>query len=602
MVGEPRTSAAATGGIPEPIFREILKGTFAAMVREMSVLIERTAMSPIIREKQDYAVGLFDEAGRMVLAQFLMQGPGMIDPVLKRFAVSDMRPGDVYCYNDPYLSDGAIGHVPDLTFCVPLFDGERVRGFVALFGHFWDVGGLAAGGMSPHATEVFHEGVMIPPVRLAREGVFVDDLYSLLMRNTRFPRFLDGDVKACISACRLGVQRVEELFAQYGVERVMSGCRHLIDQSRESARVLLERILPEGRWRGEDFVDDDGFGVGRVKVAIEVARENGRISFDLRESADQTRGPINFILHPGILTTVLLGRLLQAFDESLVLNEGVNAVADDILIRPGSLLAPKFQGGVALRALSRNSVMNAILKALSAADPRDVPAPSANYGIVTFRAHDPATGRLVYCFDGLGIGMGARPWADGIDSVYLIGQKNNPAEWMETEYPLRVMRYAIAPNSGGPGLMRGGVGIVRDICVLRDGVTLCTMMVNALEAASGAAGGRDGRRGRVVVNPGTAREREVPALADNIMLERGDIVRVITAGGGGWGDPLERHPDRVAWDVRKGYVDIAAARTDYSVALDPETLLVDHAATARLRAASPRAPGRAASLPTGRTS
>jgi N-methylhydantoinase B len=584
MSAEPATAVSGQPHtVPEPIFREILKGTFAAMVREMSLLIERTAMSPIIREKQDYAVGLFDADGRMVLAQFLMQGPGMIDPVLRRFPIATMQPGDAYCYNDPYLSDGAIGHVPDLAFCLPVFGDGRVQGFVALFGHFWDVGGLAAGGMSPQATEVFHEGVIIPPVRLARAGEYVEDLYDLLMRNTRFPRFLDGDVKACISACRLGVQRIQELFDQYGVERVMAGCSHLIEQSRASSRALLERLLPEGEWRGEDKVDDDGFGGGPFRVALDLARREDSISFDLRGSDDQARGPINFILHPGILTTVLLGRILQAYDESLILNEGVNAVADEVLLRPGSILSPKFPSGVALRALARNSVTNAILKALSAADPRDIPAPSANYGIITFRAQDAATGQLIYCFDGLGIGMGARPWADGIDSVYLIGQKNNPAEWMETEYPLRVLRYSIAPDSGGPGARRGGVGIVRDVCVLRDDVTLCTMMINATEPAEGAAGGRSGRPGHILLNPGSPGERRLPTMDDNIELNRGDVVRVVTAGGGGWGDPFAREVASVAWDVRKGYVSIGAAREDYGVAIDAETLEPDVAATEKLR-------------------
>jgi N-methylhydantoinase B len=579
--------APSKHAIPEPIFREILKGTFAAMVREMSLLIERTAMSPIIREKQDYAVGMFDEDGRMVLAQFLMQGPGMIDPVLKRFPIAEMRPGDVYCYNDPYLSDGAVGHVPDLVFCLPVFGGDRVRGFVALFGHFWDVGGLAAGGMSPQATEVFHEGVMIPPVRLAQAGEYVRDLYDVLMRNTRFPRFLDGDVRACVGACRLGVKRIEELFDQYGVERVLTGCGHLIEQSRSSSRDVLERLLPEGQWHGEDSVDDDGFAGHPFKVGLTLTRKDDRITFDLSDTDDQARGPINFILHPGILTTVLLGRILQAYDEPLILNDGVMAAADEVKLRPGSLLSPKFPAGVALRALSRNSVTNAILKALSAADPREIPAPSANYGIVTFRAQDTATGRLIYCFEGLGIGMGARPWADGIDSVYLIGQKNNPVEWLEAEYPLRVQRYAIAPDSGGPGKMRGGVGIVREISILRDNVILCTMMINAREPAAGAAGGRAGGLGRIVLNPGTTEERNLPTLADNIVLNRGDVMRIVTAGGGGWGDPFERDPELVAWDVRKGYVSADAAREDYGVCLDPESMAVDREGTAQTRK-SPR--------------
>jgi N-methylhydantoinase B len=570
--------------LPDPIFREILKGTFAAMVREMSVLIERTSMSPIIREKQDYAVGFFDSDGKMILAQFLMQGPGMIVPILERFPIGDMRPGDVYCYNDPYASKGAVGHVPDLVFALPVFDDSgAVRGFIALFGHFWDIGGMAAGGMSPQATEVFHEGIIVPPIRLARDGEYVGDIYETLLCNSRFPHYLDGDVRACISACRLGVARIESLFAQYGADRVMEGSKFLIARSETASRAVLKQLVPEGHWRGKDRVDSDGFTSGPFDVELEIGRQGEKIIFDLTRTSDQAQGSINFILHPGILTTVLLGRILQSYDPTLILNEGVMAAIDDIRLRPGSLLSPKFPGGVALRALTRNCVTNAILQALSVAQPDKVPAPSATYGIVTFRAREPDSGKLIYCFDGLAIGMGARPWADGIDSVYLIGQKNNPVEWLEAEYPLRVRRYAIAPDSGGPGKYRGGVGIVREIEVLRDQVTLCSMMIYTASPAVGASNGKPGAVGSVLLNPGTTKEKRLPAMADNIILSRGDVVRVSTAGGGGWGDPLERKPELVAADVRKGYITPQAAERDYGVIFG-STLNLDDAETRRLRA------------------
>ncbi len=582
-----RQDLGSSDVLPESIFQEILKGTFTSMVQEMSLLIERTAMSPIIREKQDYAVGLFDAAGKMVLAQFLMQGPGMIEPILARFPLESMQPGDVYCYNDPYLSDGAVGHVPDLCFALPVFESGTVRAFVALFGHFWDVGGIAAGGMSPQATEVFHEGVLIPPIRLVQGGRYSDDVYSLIIRNTRFPQFLDGDVRACISACQLGVRRVEELFEQYGVERVLAGCVHILAQSASAGRLLLEQLLPDGVWRGDDFVDDDGFGGGPFRVALRLERAGNRITFDFTETDDQALGPINFILHEGILTSVILGRLLQAHDEALVLNDGLAAVADEIKLRPGSILQPRFPGGVALRALSRILVTNSIIKALGQAVPDKMAAASCNYSIVTLRAMDPASGRLIYCFDGIGVGQGARPTLDGLDAIYFIGQKNNPTEWLEAEYPFRIEQYGIAPDSGGAGKRRGGVGVIRQIRILGDQVTLCTMMVNALQPAFGMAGGKAGKLGRIILNPGTPQEQSLPTLADNIVLNSGDVIRIESAGGGGWGNPVERDLTEVAWDVRKGYVTVEGARRDYGVVIDPDTLTVDTEATRASRATLP---------------
>ncbi|MDP6708439.1 MAG: hydantoinase B/oxoprolinase family protein [Alphaproteobacteria bacterium] len=348
-------TAAGTGSraLPETILGDILKGSFDAMVREMAVLIERTAMSPIIREKQDYAVGLFDTEGRMVFAEFLMQGPGMIDPILKRFPVETMRPGDVYCYNDPYLSDGASGHVPDITFCLPVFQDGKVRALVALFGHFWDLGGYSPGGLSPFVTEVFHEGILIPPVRLVCEGEYVDDVYALLLRNTRFPGFLDGDVRACISACSLGVRRVEELFDRYGVERVLAGCERALRQSGDWGRRILDQLLPDGSYVGEDLVDGDGFTDAPFKVQLRIEKQGGKVRFDFSGTDAQAKGPINFLQHPGILKTVLLGRILQAYEPRLTLNDGVDGIVDEVEIPDGSLLWPKFPAGVALRALSR---------------------------------------------------------------------------------------------------------------------------------------------------------------------------------------------------------------------------------------------------------
>ncbi len=577
----------ATGhrvSVADTIFLDILKGAFRAMVNEMALLIERTSMSPIIREKQDYAVGLFDTQGRMILAEMLMQGPGMIDCILERYPLETMRPGDVYCFNDPYISRGAIGHVPDLTFCVPVYEEGEIQAFVALFGHFWDVGGLSAGGLSPQSTEIFHEGFLIPPIRLYRKGELVQEAFDLLLRNTRFPRFLEGDMHACISACRLGERRAQEMFARFGVKRVLTGFEHLLEQGRIGGRRLLDELLPDGVFHGEDRVDGDGFTDGPFRVRLRLEKRAGRIVIDLDGTDPQARGPINFLLHPGILRVIILGRYLQAYDPSLVLNDGLNAAIDEVRIPPGSLLAPRFPAGVALRALSRILVTNALLQAFDGATGGQAPAASCNYGIVTLRAWDAERDQLIFCFEGFGVGQGARPWADGIDSVYLIGQKNNPIEWLESEYPFRVERYAIAPDSGGPGKFRGGVGIGRDIRVGCEAVTLCTMMVNAVQPAFGVRGGRPGRLGRIVLNPGTPGERSLPTLADNLVLHRGDLVRITSAGGGGWGDPTEREPERVLWDVKKGYVSLAGAREDYGVDIDAATLTLDAGATARTRA------------------
>lgn len=219
--------------------------------------------------------------------------------------------------------------------------------------------------------------------------------------------------------------------------------------------------------------------------------------------------------------------------------------------------------------------MSCIFGALAQANGGKVPAGSPVYVLYYFRAWDEARRRPILCIEGLGVGLGARPFADGVDVIYYIAQENYPVEYVERDFPLRIERYAVRPDSGGPGFHRGGAGVIRDVRVLCERAELATRMENTLVAPYGVAGGLAGRTGRIVLNPGTPRERELAPLGDGIMLERGDLLRFETCGGGGWGDPLARDPERVRQDVARGIVTSRGAREDYGVVLDPATLEID---------------------------
>lgn len=581
-------AAAATISAPpivasnsvDPIFLEIVLGTFRSMVLEMSLLLERTAMSPIIREKQDYAVGVFDRTGRLVLGELLMQGPGMLDCVLEKFPAEEMQPGDLFCFNDVYLSAGAIGHSPDLCFAVPVFAEGRLAAFVGVFGHYWDIGGSTAGSSSPLSTEIFQEGLIIPPIRIARAGVWNQDAYDLITRNTRFPAYLEGDTRAVISSCRTGERRLTAFFERYGVDRTLAAFDRLVEQDAERATALLRQYLPDGEYTFADTVDGDGVSERTYRVHLKVTKRGDEIVFDFSETDDQAGGAINFYLHPGILTVVLLGRYLQSLDPGILLNDGLRATGD-VLLRPGSLLWPRFPGAVAHRAVSRMVVNNCLLGVFDQATGGRAPAPSSNYGVIRLRAVRP-DGEYVYLFDGLGVGQGARPAADGIDAIYLIGQKNNPVEFVEANYPFRIERFGIHADSGGPGAFRGGTGIVRDLRMVLPETRVGTILSSVKFPPFGVNGGRSGRPGRVILNPGTPGERDLPVYADDLRLQEGDLMRVLTSGGGGWGDPGTRDPELVARDVRRGYVTPAGAEQDYGVVID-DAGRVDPTATARRR-------------------
>jgi N-methylhydantoinase B len=568
----------------DPVTLEIIRGSLASTIREMELLMERCAMSPFIKEKKDYFVGVYDTAGRIVACHISASGPGMLSAILRAYPRETMRPGDVYWFNDPYLTGGAVQHHQDMVFVVPVFHDGQLVAFSATFGHYQDIGGLRAGSISPHATEIYHEGVLVPPVRIVREGQFNEEAYRIFLRNSRLPEMVEGDTRAMMASCHLAELRLVELFGRYGADTVLAAFEACIAHTARRARELFLGLVPQGRWTFHDFLDSDGGTEARpYRVELTLSREDQRICLDGSRSDDQARGPINYVTNPG-LVRIAFGRYLQSLDSELEVNEGLLENLDEWRTREGSLLQPRFPAPLGMRANTRFRVLSCIFGTLAQANGGQVPAASPVYVLYYFRAWDEARQRPILCIEGLGVGLGARPFADGVDVIYYIAQENYPVEYVERDFPLRIERYAVRPDSGGPGYHRGGTGAVRDVRVLCERAELATRMENTLVAPYGVGGGRAGRTGRVVLNPGTPAERELPPLGDGIILARGDLLRFETCGGGGWGDPLARDPQRVRDDVARGFVTPRGARDDYGVVLDPLTLDLDKTATDEERA------------------
>jgi N-methylhydantoinase B len=563
----------------DPITLEIVRGSLASTIREMELLMERCAMSPFIKEKKDYFVGVFDRAGQIVACHISGSGPGMLAAILTAYPIDTMRPGDVYWFNDPYLSDGAVQHHQDMVFVVPVFHEGQLVAFTATFGHYQDIGGLRAGSISPHATEIYHEGVLVPPVRIVREGRLNEEAYRIFLRNSRLPDMVEGDTRAMMASCHLAEIRLVELFTRYGVDTVLAAFDACITGTAARARELFLGLVPEGSWTFHDYLDGDGGEASRpYRIELTLSRTGDHVTLDGRHSDDQARGPINFVTNRGLLR-IAFGRYLQMLDASLDVNEGLLQNLDEWIAREGSILKPRFPAPLGMRANTRFRVMSCIFGALAQANGGQVPAGSPVYVLYYFRAWDEARRRPILCIEGLGVGLGARPFADGVDVIYYIAQENYPVEYVERDFPLRIERYTVRPDSGGPGGHRGGMGVIRDVRVLCDHAELATRMENTLVAPYGVVGGRAGRTGRIVLNPGTLDERVLPGQGDGVQLRRGDLLRFETCGGGGWGDPLTRDPMRVRQDVARGFVTARGAQEDYGVVLDPVTLEIDKQAT-----------------------
>lgn len=565
-----------------PVTLELIKGMMRSARAEMEALIERTSMSPFIREKKDYFTSFFDRDGRLLYGTNLPIGGNLLDCILQTYAVETMRPGDLYWYNDCYGSGGGVSHSPDMVFVAPVFAEGDLVGFSQAWGHLWDIGGMMPGSISPAATEVFHEGTIMPPVRIYREGVLNDEVWRIFARNSRFPDILKGDLRAIMASCRLGQQRLEEVFERFGTATTLAAAEVLIQQSCEAVRQAFNTRVPDGTYSFRDYLDSDAVTDQSYSVHVSLTKNNGDISLDFSQSDDQAKGAVNFIMHESV-PKFMYGLYLTADDPSVLINHGFVEAMGEVKTRPGSLVNPIFPAPLGMRSNTMLRVSNCVFGTLAQATEGQTSAASPVYVLYMLRSLDLKSGDYTLCIEGMAVGFGARPFADGIDGVYYVAQKNYPIEFAEMEFGMRVERYGLHRDSGGPGTYRGGCGVVRDIRVTADEGILGSRLENVLYPAWGVNGGHSGRPGKLIVNPGTPDERELKPLSDNNRLVKGDLLRIMTPGGGGWGDPLEREMTRVRDDVLDGFISAASALEDYGVVLNPQTFELDEAETQQRR-------------------
>jgi N-methylhydantoinase B len=557
----------------DPVTLEIVRGALRAIQGEMEAVIERTAMSPFIREKKDFYAALFDAAGRLIIGSNLPVFGDVVGPVAEHYPLDGMRPGDIYWFNDCYASKGAVSHSPDQVFLAPVFAEGKLSAFAQSWAHFNDIGGMRPGSLSPDCTDIYQEGIIVPPVRVAREGVLAEELLRLFYRNSRFPEMVKGDTRASMAAIRLGVRRASELFARFGRSRIIAAFERLIDETARELQTRLRALVPEGQHLFTEVIDSDGQGHGpiRLRYRLEVSAE--RITLDTSASDDQVPGAINFLMNPAV-PAMVFGSYILGAESPNILNAGVERAIDEVVVRPGSVLQPNFPAPLGMRGITMMRNMAACLGLLNVATDGRAMASHSAYVIWYLRGRD-AMGELFLLSDGLGVGYGARPTADGNDAVYLVAQENFPAEFLDSVFPVRVLRYAINPDSGGPGRWRGGCGLIREVEVLAP-EAMVSMRIDGVEHPPwGVAGGHAAGTGRCVINPGRSDERVLLPLSDGNIVRRGDVVRIETGGGGGWGHPFDREPERVLADVLAGFVARASAEAHYGVVLREDGTSLD---------------------------
>jgi N-methylhydantoinase B len=587
------------GADVDPITVEIVQGTLASIEAEVEEAIARTARSPMIRDAHDFRAGIHDRRLRKLTGRSYSS---LVHPIVRDFPLEQMRPGDVYFHNDVYTSEGGIGHLPDLCVTVPVFDPEpppgspaQVVAFVQAFGHHDDIGGAVPGSMPSDATEVFQEGLMVPPIKLWDAGVPNRAALTIMTRNSRMPDHLAGDLDAEASACTMGARRLADLFARYGRDTVEASFDAIIDRTTETFRREVLARIPDGTFVWEDYAEHDGVDPPRLHAQrITLTKDAQRIVIDFTGTSPQAKGPINHAgdYADGNFLKKWLAPILRNLADTpermaeLDVNEGVVGLIEMRFPDKGTLLTPIFPAPTNARTFVILRLLGVLAGVLAKATGGRVPADQETIRYTgVFGADD--RGRPYLMREVLGGGSGGRWYADGEDTIHIVPDSRNiPVEFVESRHPLRIERLGLATDSGGPGRHRGGLGYDKWIRVLRD-ASYMSIADRSILSCWGVNGGRAGAPFRATIDPGGPNEREMDGLTLAEPMRAGEIVRIRTTGGGGWGDPLERDPDAVLRDVIDGKVSRHAAEHDYGVVLgtlDGERPCVNEELTAALRA------------------
>jgi len=571
----PQDAARGDGGAMDVVTMNILDSTMVSICREMGILLMKTSYSTIFNEGLDFTCALADANGDMIaVAEFCPAQIGGMPIIIKNcvreIPFDTIEDGDVILHNDPYR--GGL-HVPEHTFFKPIFVDGKIFGFAVCIGHIAEIGGMVPGGFAGEATEIFHEGLRIPPIKIKKRGVDVDEVWKLLLANVRTPRHNYGDLRAMIGAVDLGERRAVEVIRKYGKDVFSRTCRDLMDYSERRMRAEIAAI-PDGVYSFADTVENDGIEEKSFALCVDVHVQGEEIVADFTRSARQARGPINATL--GVTTGATYNALLHMTDATIPKNSGCFRPIR-IVAAPGSVVNVDYPGPlVAGNTETHPRLAGIVIGALAQAAPeRAMAAESATGGNFVFGGHHPVHDEYYACYDLMSGGWGGRADADGNNAVICINGncRFNPTEVFETRFPFRVEQFALVPDSAGAGKFRGGLGFQRVLAVVDAEITASQCTDRHQIRSWGLFGGGEGANGATLVMRAGSEEWLTVRQAynklssskfSNIRLRPGDRALVRVSGGGGFGNPAERDPERIAEDVREGFVTPEGARRDYA--------------------------------------
>lgn len=564
----------------ESVTVDIIENGLKNAREEMDAVLFRTAMSPGIREQGDCFPMIANKEGKMVVGQF----GSFIAPFLSVYD-ADIEEGDIILTNDPYLCNAAVSHLPDWLVLVPVFKDGRHIAWSAMFGHMSDNGGMVPGSMPINATNIYQEGIRIPPVKLYKKGVLQEDLLELVLHNVRTSQWNRFDLNALVAACNTASKRCIELAERFGDDVFHSTMSVMLQRNYDAMKAVISMVVPEEKREFTDYLCDDGMGLGPYKIHCTMWREGDKAIFDFEGTSPQAQSSVNFFLNEDMFKMFFGSFTINIVDPQIAFNDGFYDLVD-VRIPEGTLLKPKYPAALSGRTHALGRIFDVLGALLGMGAPNELlnAAGFSDSPHLFYSGYDTRPGKHDEWFQLFQIGFGGvpgRPVGDGPDGHSLWpGFTNVPNEFIESYFPLRIERYEVIPDSGGAGLHRGGNGLSVAYRFLVDG-EIGIHDERWLTYPWGVNGGNPGMRStkRIVRTDGS--EEWLPSKCEGIKVKAGDLLYYNTWGGGGWGDPLARDAALVVQDVARGLVSEAGAKA-YGVVVSHGVL--DSSATEALRA------------------
>ena len=552
----------------DPITLEIMRNGLQSIADEMTASLVRTAYSPNIKDRMDCSCALLTSRGE-VIAQtelgtpfHLATIPAAAEVVLDKYPLGDLHPGDSILTNVPYPIGP--GHLSDVALLTPVFHGRRVVALLANMAHHVDMGGYAPGSMPFGVTEIYQEGLQIPPVKLVKRNKVDEELLSLILQNIRTFQETRGDLMAQIAANNVGAKRLTEILERYGASQVLSCMRELLDYAERSMRAGIKKI-PAGRYSFEDYVEGDGFteDLVKIKATIDVGRDKIRVDFTGTDK--QVKGPMNARISAA--RACVYYALKCVIDPDLPTNHGAYRPIE-VVAEEGSLVQATFPAAVCnANILTDQRLVDVILGALLEAVPERLTAAcSGEMNLVNLGGIDPRTGVYYNYVETYGGGQGGSHSMDGMDGVHthMTNTRNTPVEVIETSYPFRIERYGLVPDTEGAGQYRGGLGMTRQILLLGEEAKFSLSADRKNLAPWGVFGGLPASTSKCVIIHANGTQEQLPSKITKALAE-GDRIIVVTPGGGGWGDPHKRSRQAIERDVAEGFISLKRAQEVYGL-------------------------------------